>query len=242
MTIWQAIRASYREAGIFLFACPLLALIPIAVEMIQHVVEMQIGMYDNLEMAKQTEKHPFRMGFGMVKVLALILPIYWITRFIGFDRSAQLAGKWDRIAVRLFAPLLLLQIVLAVLQLFIIPQNMRWMLGALVGGQVLGALIAAWAVAAPLGNAAIGPLESTRLMARHVLATILIFIAAMLPLMIPHYLLAAAAIFGPDWSKWPILIMDSLLVGWLSAVMVASGYFAAKRAADKAGIDLKGAI
>lgn len=206
--------------------------------MIQHVVEMQIGMYDSLEMAKQTEKEPLRMGFGMVKVLALILPIYWITRFIVFDRSAQLAGKWDNIAVRLFVPLLLLQIAFAMLQLFIIPQNMSWMAGALACGQVLGALIAAWAVAAPLGNAAIGPWVSARLMAGHVPATIVIFIAAMLPLMIPHYLLAAAAIFGPDWSKWPILILDSLLVGWLSAVMVASGYFAAIRAADKAGVSL----
>jgi hypothetical protein len=37
---------------------------------------------------------------------------------------------------------------------------------------------------------------------------------------------------------WPVLIIDSLLVGWLTAVMIAAGYYAATRAATRAGVSL----
>lgn len=239
MSFWTALKSTYRESGLFLLACPLLALIPVVVELVQHGVEMHLGMYDSLAMAKEVESHPLRLGFGLAKVVALILPIYWITRFIAFGRDPGAAARLDRPAVRLFAAFAAFQILLAVLQLFLLPSSGWWLLGNFIGGQILGALIAAWGAAAPLGNAAIGPLASARLMMRHLPFTIALFLAAMMPLMIPHYLFAAGAIFGPEWSKWPILIADSLLVGWLSAVLVASGYIAAKRAADAQGVDLR---
>ena len=240
MTIWQALGATYKEAGLFLFACPLLALVPVVVEMIQHIVEMRIGMYDSIAMAKQAEHDPWRMGFGMLKIIALLLPIYWVTRFIHFDRDAKRAAAWDATAVRLFAVYMLLQIAIAAIQLFALPATASWLLGTFVFTEIFAALTAAWCVAAPLGNPIIGLSASARMMTRFLPATILIFLAAMLPLMVPHYILGAAAIFGPAWSKWPILIVDSLLVGWLCAVLVASGYFAAKRAADTSGIKLAG--
>ncbi len=238
MSFWASLKTVYRESWAFLIACPILAMIPVLVELIQHGAEMHLGMYDSLAMAKEVESHPLRMGFGLAKTVALILPIYWVTRFIAFGRDAGAASRLDQPAVRLFAAFAAFQILLVAVQMFGVPASGWWLLGSFLGGQILGALIAAWGAAAPLGNAAIGPLASARLMVRHLPFTVALFLAAMMPLMIPHYLFAAGAIFGPEWSKWPILIADSLLVGWLAAVLVASGYIAAKRAADAQGADL----
>jgi hypothetical protein len=238
MTFWASLKTIYRESWLFLFACPILAMIPVLVELLQHAIEMHIGMYDSIAMAQQAERHPLRMGFGFAKVVALILPIYWVTRFIAFGRDPRAAARLDVTAVRLFAIFAVVQMMMAIIQLFLLPQSGWWLLGSFVGGQLIGGLIAAWGVAAPLGNAAIGPLASAKLMARHLPFTVALFLVAMMPLMVPHYLLGAAAIFGPDWSKWPILIADSLLVGWLSALLVASGYVAAMRAANSQDVTL----
>jgi hypothetical protein len=238
VTFWQMMKACYRESAAFIRACPLLFLIPVTVELIQHAIEMHIGMYDSLAMAKEVEHNPLRMGFGFAKVIALILPLYWVTRFLAFGRDAKAAALIEPVAVKLFVIFAALQIGLAAIQLFAIPQSLNWMLAFMIGGQIIGALIAAWGVAAPLGNPAIGPLQSAQIMARHVPYTVLFFVAAMLPLMIPHYMLGAAAIFAPVWAKWPILIIDSLLVGYLAVVLIASGYFAAMRAAARSGQNL----
>ena len=238
MTFWQAYKSTYGEASAFLLACPSLALIPAVFEILQHVAEMQIGMYVSIDAAKALENHPLRMAFGMVKILGLILPIYWVTRYIGFGRDALAARRIDEHAAELFGGYLLFQMALAGLELFVIPKTGYWLLATFIGGEIIAVLLAAWGAAAPLGNRAIGPLASAKIMARHIPWTIAFFIAAMLPLMIPHYLLGAAAIFSPTWSKWPILIADAFLVSWLAAVLAASGYFAARRAAEQAGVNL----
>ena len=102
MTFWQAFKATYSGGVAFLIACPLLALIPVAFELLQHAVEVHIGMYDSVAAAKATEHHPLRMAFGMLKVAALTVPFYWITRFQP-DRDAGFAARPDPKAVRLFA-------------------------------------------------------------------------------------------------------------------------------------------
>ena len=58
MTLWTALKATYRNSLAFLIACPLLALVPVVVELIQHWVEVHIGMYDSLTAAKAMDGHP----------------------------------------------------------------------------------------------------------------------------------------------------------------------------------------
>ena len=239
MTFFQALRQTYGGSIAFLIACPLLALVPVFFEVVQHIVEVKIVMYQSIAMAKAVEHDPRRMGFGMIKVIALILPGYWIVRFLAW-RDPRAAARPDARAVRLFAGFAAFQIALAVLQLFVLPQIGWVLLATFVGGQVIGILIAAWGVAAALGNAAIGPRASIAIMARQMPWTFVFSLLAMLPLMVPHYAFAALAILGPKALLWPVLLIDSLLVGWLSAVLVAASYVAAERAAGRAGVSLSG--
>ena len=237
MTFWQAFKATYSGSVAFLLACPLLALVPIVFELIQHAVEVHIGMYDSIASAKAVEHHPLRMGFGMLKVAALTLPFYWVVRFLP-QRDARFARMPDRAAIRLFAVYFAFNIALAAIQLFGLPQSGAVLAVSFVVGTIIGNVLLAWGVAASLGNPAIGPRGSIAIMARHVPWTFAFTLVVLLPLMIPHYGFAALGLVGPRMLLWPGLIVDSLLVGWLTAVMAAGGYYAAVRATTKAGVDL----
>jgi hypothetical protein len=174
------------------------------------------------------------MALGMVKVLALLVPTYWITRFV-HTRDPRFAAQRDPLAMRLFAGVVAVHMALSAAQLFGLSQTPGALLAGLAGGLIVQCLLVAWTVAATLGDATIGPVASVRIMARRLPWTIAFTIVAMLPLMIPHYMLGAAAIMAPRVWLWPILTVDALLVGWLCAVMAASNYVVAMRAIALSG-------
>lgn len=237
MTFWQALKASFRGGTVILIACPLLALVPVIFEILQHVVEVRIGMYDSLAAAKATENHPLRMAFGVLKVTSLVLPVYWVARYLDTG-DAGTAARVEPRAVALFAGFVAFQVALAAVQLFVLPRSGWWLLAAFVGGQIVGVLVSAWGIAAALGNAGIGPRRSAAIMAPQMAWTFAFSIAVMLPLMIPHYALGAAALLAPKLVMWPVLILDSLLVGWLASVLAAGSFYAVARASARAGVVL----
>ncbi|MBA2935143.1 hypothetical protein HZF05_13720 [Sphingomonas sp. CGMCC 1.13654] len=221
----------------FLIACPLLALVPTFFEILQHIVEVHIGMYGGIAAARATEHDPLRMAFGFVKVIALMVPGYWITRFL-VRHDAAFARRVDPRAIQLFAGWLFFSALLAGVQLFALPQGGAGQLVAILLGEIVTCLLLGWAVAAPLGSASIGPFRSIAIMGRRLPWTFFFMLAAILPLMVPHYIFAALAILGPKSLLWPIMLLDSLLVAWLTAVMIAAGYHAAIRATDLAGFSV----
>lgn len=237
MTFGQAFKSVFGGGVAFVAVCPLLALFPVVFELAQHVIEVRIGMYDSVAAAKAVEHAPVRMAFGLLKVAALVVPTYWVVRFIAFgDRNRAL--RLEAPAVRLFAGVFAFQIALAIVQLFGLPRTGTVQFAAFIGGMVVGITLSGWGVAAALGNGAVGPRASVALMWRQIPWTIAFSLATILPLMVPHYALAAIAIIGPRPLMWPVLVIDSLLVGALSVVMIATNYVAVARAAAKAGVSL----
>lgn len=239
MTFWNALTTTYRGSIAFLIACPLLALVPVVFELVQHVVEVRIGLYDSVAAARATEHHPLRMVFGMAKVMALIIPGYWITRFLALGDRRR-AGALEAPALRLFGGVVAFHAALAAVQLFLLPRDAPVMIATFAVGQVIACLVPAWTVAAALGNGAIGPRRSIAIMARQLPWTFAFLLVALVPVMIPHYALGAVALLAPKLWLWPALVVDSVLVGWLCAVMIASGYVAATRAAASQGVSLTG--
>lgn len=175
----------------------------------------------------------------MLKVATLTLSGYWIVRFLAWRDPAR-AGAVETPAARLFAGVLAFQLVLTAVQLFALPRTGGVLLSEAVGGFIIGVLLMAWIAAAALGNARIGPWTSARIMAPRLLWSTGLSLAVVLPLMVPHYVLGALALIGPKMLLRSVLIVDALLVGLLSAVMGASGYLIAGRAADRAGKSLIG--
>ena len=239
MTFWRTLKASYTGGFSFALACPLLFAVPVALELVQHVMEVHQGMYDSIAAAKAADADPVRLGFGLLKVAALTLSAYWIARFLAW-REPTRVSSCDATAFRLFAGVLAFQVGLSAMELFALPRTGALLLAETVGGIVLNVVLAAWFVAAPLGNPRIGPWRSIRLMAPRLPWSAGLPLAATLPLVVPHYVLAALALIGPRQLLWAALIADSALVGLLGAVMAASGFLIAARAAGLAGMNLTG--
>ena len=160
----------YRSAWAFALACPLLFLIPVLVELAQHVVEWRAGMYDGIASAKAAEADPLRLQFGFAKTLALLLPGYWFTRYILFGFDARRAARIEWPAIGLWLILFALNGVQQWWTLFgpsltglmgLSGTTAQWTGYALVlFSSIAGIYFMAWTVAWALGNAAIGPIRS----------------------------------------------------------------------------------
>jgi hypothetical protein len=230
VTFFQCFKATYSASWAFVFACPMLALIPVISELLQHVVEVHLGFYDSVDAAVASERHPLRMLFGCLKLAALTLPGYWVVRFIA-NRDPSRAAKIETPAARLFAGFFAFMFILALFQLFGLPQTGAVQIAGFFVSIAITVLVAAWAVAAPLGNDRIGLVASAKIMARHLPWSFAFYIAAFLPLLVPHYALGALALVGPSQLLWPALILDSFLVGFIAPVVTATSYYIALRAA-----------
>ena len=226
MTFLQGIAFVHRQSWAFLVACPLIALIPILAELAQHIAEMQAGMYSGPEGARAAEADPARMAFGFVKTLALTLVGYWAVRFYA-SRDPAYARRLEGRAVALFAVVFALQALLSALGLFVFTGAVA--VGFFVFGLVFTPLLTRFVAGAPLG-VWISPLASIRQMLPQLPWAVAFNIAAVLPLMVVHYALGIGAVFVPGEAvKWAMLIADSLVVGWLAAVLLAITWVVAVR-------------
>ncbi|MDZ3832581.1 MAG: hypothetical protein U0S50_12320 [Sphingopyxis sp.] len=240
----------YRSTWRFALSCSLLFLIPVAVEFAQHVVEWRAGMYEGIAGAKMAEADPLRLQFGFAKTLALLLPGYWFTRFIIFGGDARRARRLEWPAFGLWLILFALQALQQWWTLFgpalteavgLSGQPALWAGYALnLAYFVLSIYLMAWYAAWPAGNMRIGPLASIAIMLGHFWRSVALLIIGALPLMALHYALSFGAIFAPAALDWPLLILDSLVVGLLALTMVGAMTIAARHAARVKGIDLAG--
>ena len=247
--MWSEIKEGYRASGRFSVAFPLLFAIPVGIEFIQHVIEVSAGMYVNIEGAKAAESDPLRLGWGMVKTLAIAITLYWMARFMaGFERSR--VASFEPVAVRLF--LVVLAFNAALTALFFWGGGLLRALGAgeaatmqigigfFIANLLLGILLDGWKVGAALGNPALGPLRSVRMIAPHIAWSLAFTLVMMLPLMVVHYGIAGIAIGASPALVWLLMAVDSLLVGYLAAVLAATSFLVARRAAERRGVSLAG--
>ena len=164
MGFWKNLSDIYRGSARTMRALPLLALVPVVFELLQHVVEVRIGMYASIDAAKALEHDPARMALGMAKIIGITLPVYWTARYLA-TADPRFAARFEPRAAGLFGLVLLFQAAIAAIGLFVLPQTGTVTLISFAAGLVLGALLAAWYASAPLGNARLGPIASARLMA-----------------------------------------------------------------------------
>lgn len=246
--MWGNIKSVYYSGLRAALLLPLLFLIPAVVEFVQHVVEVRSGMYESIAAAKAVEHDPLRMLFGFAKTIALLVPGYWFVRFMALADQSK-AARIEQPAFRLWLVLLALQSGFQAYALFSPPlgsllgqtgQASKWVGPAIAAiWSIFGLYLTAWFVAWPLGNSAIGPLRSLKIMTGSFWRTLGYAIACILPLMVVHYGLGYLAIaLTPRWLDWPILAVDALIVAWLACTMAGSSLVAARHSARDKGIPL----
>ncbi|MBJ7501469.1 MAG: hypothetical protein JHC57_17060 [Sphingopyxis sp.] len=85
MTVVRAFGAALadylrRSFGLFVIGPAVVALVFIP-ELLQHVAEIHLGMFDSLEKGRALGDHPLRMGFGYLKIAGLVLAFVASARF-----------------------------------------------------------------------------------------------------------------------------------------------------------------
>lgn len=242
------IRELYRGSWRFALACPLLFLVPVAAELIQHAAELHVGMYDGWKQAQAVESHPLRLATGALKTLSLILPGYWFLRYMAYDESGSAARTWDKRAMRLWG--------------VVLAWGLGWGLVGLYGGAPLRAIgvgddtilrlgfatflgltvleiyLACWKTGAAVGNEALSFRRSIELTHGHFWWSLGVFFLSFLPLMVLHYALGLGAIGRPMPMAVAMLVADSVLVGYLATVLIGTSFLIARRVTGAAGVRL----
>lgn len=239
----------YRASWAFAFACPLLFAVPVIVEFAQHVVELQAGMYIDEAGALAAESDPARLHFGFAKTLSLLLPGYWFTRFVMFDRDAKRAGQIESPAFFLWLVTFAVMALHSWLSLF--GPSLSGLLGlgdpgpawlgvaSFVLMTIVSIYLFAWLTAWPLGNARIGPIASIAVMRGAFWQSFAMWVAGVIPLMVLHYALAILAVLAlPPALDWIAMAIDAVVVGFLALTIIGSATLAARRAAEARGISL----
>lgn len=211
----------YRQSWRYALACPILFLVPVAAEAAQHVAEVAQGFYDGIAGARAVEASPLRLGFGLIKLLGVLMAGYWMIRWLAWgDRTRT--GARDPGAEQAFAPLLAMEMLVQIAGLALIyggaKPTLATALLAAIGPFLLAVLFADWQRCAPLGADG-GPLSSIRLIAPVLPWALAFNLLAFLPSMIVHYGLGYWAIAGHGLLKWIVLGADTLVVGYLSAIL-----------------------
>lgn len=93
-------------------------------------------------------------------------------------------------------------------------------------------------MAAALGNPALGPVRSIRMIAPRLAWSLAFSVAMFLPMMIVHYALSGLAIGQAPAMVWLLMAADSLVVGYLARILAATSFLIARRGAERAGESL----
>ena len=234
-------KAIYRHAAAFAVACPLLFLIPVVVEMVQHVVELRGGMYVDEAGATAAEVDPLRLQFGFIKTLALYLPGYWFVRYVMLGDPARAARiEWPAFG------LWLVVFAFGAVQMWwglfgpdtadLLDVEGQAATAVAVGTAILSFVVQiylmVWSVGWAIGNRAMTPLRSLAIMHKGFWHAVGLTLTGMLPLMVVHYGLAIAAVVVlPPALDWAAMVLDSIVVGYLALTLTGSSVFAALHAA-----------
>lgn len=185
-------------------------------------------MYDGPASARAAGDSATRLGWGLVKTLSILLPGYWFVRYLALH--ANRAAVPERPAVQLFAVIFATQAAIQAISLFG-PGRATFGLSGALAGLTVGAImllqltlevyLSAWQIAWPLGNIAIGPVRSVRIMIGSFWVSIGYSVAVTLTLLVLHYVLGSGAIGRPRLLIWTLLAIDSIVVGFLALTMTA---------------------
>ena len=240
---------SYKLAFIFFTIALPLAMIPIMAEAIQHYVEFKLGMFSLREGDALTDKkQAVRLGFGFVKVLALLSITFILPRFFlhGHNQRRALSFVSGNIPGLLCAFILILILLFWVFMIG--PAVFSFLMPALSEGKILllsfgvlfipglyfmkptNNLIASlWGL--PLPTA---PQHKAMYNALYGLGFFIQFFAVIFPTMVLHYWLGYTAMGATGMTLAAILIVDSGVVGVLACLM-ASCVFVLIRDAYQSG-------
>ena len=221
-----AIGGAYMDGWRVARALPWLFAAIIGAEFVQHIVEWQLNMFVSEESARAAGPHPLRLSFGWVKMAAVFAGGFIAIRYLVLD-DANAALRPPGAALRAYGGVLLylagftaliLHGSAALLAAGVPRETVTGMVQFLGLGQLLlEPLLLLWFVSAATGGG-IGPFCSVRTTGLLYLWALPVALLGKIPVNALHGTLNMLAVGKPAELLWPMLVLDSLVVGALVAI------------------------
>jgi hypothetical protein len=227
--IGHAIWNTYTLGGRAWIAAPALLGIAILPELVQHVVEIQLGMFASPEAFRAHANDGLRWGFGYAKIAGFVLAILMSARFwaLGSVRRALLVP-----------PGTLLRVILVCAAIYALSLPFEWLnaqgapLAANAPLQLIGIAIQAggflYLAGTLLGDPALRLRRTFTALLPAALVLALLVLLAYFPASALHIANHKLAMGQPAAIVWALMLFDSLLVG-LFAALLGSALFVGYR-------------
>ena len=225
----RAAYETYRLGGRMVVAAPLLLLIAVLPELLQHAAEIHLGMFDSIDRFRALSADPLRWSFGYLKVAGFVVAILACARFwaVGSIRRALM-----------IPPAALIRAAAGLIIGFAVAWPFTWLNTQGIAPainvplQILSAVIQGaflvYIVGALLEEKAVTPVRAmTSLLPAAVVLTLLAALA-FAPAQALHMANHKLALGQPLPIVWFLMIFDALWVG-LFAALVGSALFVGVR-------------
>lgn len=215
----QALVRLYPMGISLLWKAPLVLALVMVPEFIQHVVEIQIGMFDSREAFRARQFDETRMAIGYLKIAGLVLAILAAARFWATRRRRIAWYSWSGIDWRRFAlGFLLFMLVPAAPALFEsrLGKSNAEVAGILVSILMLPALFLM--LAGLFGDRTTSSRDMWRRSWPWAVLLALLIVLAFVPAQWLHGLNHDWAVGAHPVLLWTLMIMDSLVVGLLAGL------------------------
>lgn len=236
-------------------ALPWLVAGMIALELVQHAIEVRTGFFSTeLAVRKAASLAPERMALGWPKMFATWALAFFTVRFLVLG-DARPALRVPALAWRRYAGVVVFQLVPAVAVIYAEPilsalgfapggqavtrqAMMGWQLVFGLGQQLLEPLLLLWFVNAAIGTTGCNPIESARVTGWSYFAVLAMVFATRIPFSAAHQGLNRSAMGQSTGVMWGMLALDAVLVGIMVVMIAAVQLRAARFVAERRGVQV----
>ncbi|WP_010160427.1 hypothetical protein [Sphingomonas sp. PAMC 26617] len=229
-------------------ALPWLVAGMIALELVQHVIEVHTGFFSlDPAVRKAASLTPVRMALGWPKMVATWALAFFAVRFLVLD-DARAALRVPALAWRRYAGVVVFQLVPALAIIYAEPilaalgttptapavMGVRLVFG--LGQQLLEPLLLLWFVNAAIGTTGFGPVASARATGWWYFVVLLMVFVTRLPFNAAHQALNRYAMGQSAGVMWGMLALDAVLVSIMVVMIAAVQLRAAGFVAERRGV------
>lgn len=212
---WQVGRDGLR----LWWLAPVIPLIVILPEFIQHIAEIKLGMFASLDAFKQMQNDPDRWFYGYFKIAGLFLGILAAARFWAAQSQS---ARWWSLRTIAWRPFLIALALNCVATIGLLPLEGRLDETALqivsVAVSIATLPLLVMMIGAFLGDATTSLKKAYRSGWGQALMMAIMFFAVMLGLQPLHQFNHTLAMGQPAYLVWLLMVWDSLLVGAMATL------------------------
>ncbi len=242
--------SGFGDGAKALRALPWLVAGMIALELVQHVIEVRTGFFSpDLAVRKAASLMPVRMALGWPKMFATWALAFFVVRFLVLG-DAGAALRVPALAWRRYAGVVLFQLVPALAIIYAEPilaalghapsaqavMGLRVVFG--LGQQLLEPLLLLWFVNAAIGTTGFGPIASAHATGWWYCAVLPMVFVTRLPFNAAHQALNRYAVGQPTGVMWGMLALDAVLVSIMVVTIAAVQLHAARFVAERRGMPI----